>query len=528
MDEVLARIAACLVCTTLFCIGTWQSLGAMQQGGYQNGKFMRWLRNKDNLLFNRLWVWALCLALSSAVTALCFSFLGTVGGLAVSAIPFLGLSLFFVWADRKYALKVPVKNTPRCKRLFVAYYFITAVFSYIFIAVLAFLAKWNGSGIYAVIAYVPFAATPVFLPILLCAANGVMCVFEKAHNEKFIKRAGQVLNQTEIIRVAVVGSYGKTSVKHILATVLAEKYSVAYTPASYNTPLGIALTVNNPLFAGKQVFIAEMGARKAGDIQQLCDMVKPNFAIFTGVCPQHVETFGSLENVWQEKSKIFQTGAKVVCAESLQERVGDTPCILAKRENIKNINLQATKTSFTLTLDGQDIQVETTLLGEAAIENILLAATLAYEMGLSVQEIASGLSKVQPIPHRLQLIQSGSAYILDDGYNANVRGAGEALKALCRFSGRRCVVTPVLVECGILQAELNGRLGEMIANAKVDKVILVGETLVGAVKNGYIKAGGNAETCATVKTLTDAQALLQTWIGAGDCVLFLNDLPDVY
>lgn len=528
MGDVLPRIAASLVCATLFCVGTWQSLGAMQQSGYQNGKFMRWIRNKENLTFNRLWVWALCLVLASAVTTLCFSFLGTVGTLAVSAVPFLGLSLLFVYSDRKFALKVPVKNTARCKRLFVAYYFVTAVFSYFFIAVLAFLAKWNGSAFYATIAYVPFAVMPILLPLLLVFANAVMGIFERAHNKKFVKRAGHVLDETQITRVAIVGSYGKTSVKNILAAVLAEKYTVIATPASYNTPMGIALTVTSKEFANKQVFIAEMGARKAGDIQELCQMVKPDFAVFTGICNQHVETFGSLDNVWEEKSKILFSGAKVVCAESLQERAQNCDCIWAQSANVKDVDLQATKTRFTLTLGGEDIAVETALLGETAVENILLAATLALNMGLTPQEIQAGLGKLQPVAHRLQLMQSGGAYILDDGYNANIRGAEEALKALCRFDGRKCVVTPGLVECGILQTELNARLGERIANANLDKVIFVGETLVGALKNGYTAAGGEAEKCVTVKTLVDAQTLLQDWIGAGDCVLFLNDLPDVY
>jgi UDP-N-acetylmuramoyl-tripeptide--D-alanyl-D-alanine ligase len=257
-------------------------------------------------------------------------------------------------------------------------------------------------------------------------------------------------------------------------------------------------------------------------------MVKPDFAVFTGICNQHVETFGSLDNVWEEKSKILFSGAKVVCAESLQERAQNCDCIWAQSANVKDVDLQATKTRFTLTLGGEDIAVETALLGKTAVENILLAATLALNMGLTPQEIQAGLGKLQPVAHRLQLIQSGGAYILDDGYNANIRGAEEALKALCRFDGRKCVVTPGLVECGILQTELNARLGERIANANLDKVIFVGETLVGALKNGYTAAGGEAEKCVTVKTLVDAQTLLQDWIGAGDCVLFLNDLPDVY
>ena len=90
------------------------------------------------------------------------------------------------------------------------------------------------------------------------------------------------------------------------------------------------------------------------------------------------------------------------------------------------------------------------------------------------------------------------------------------------------MVTPGIVECGILEEEINGELGKQIATAGLDKVVLVGETLVGAVKAGYIEAGGDETKLTMVKTLDEAKTELASWLGAGDCVLFLNDLPDVF
>jgi UDP-N-acetylmuramyl pentapeptide synthase len=117
---------------------------------------------------------------------------------------------------------------------------------------------------------------------------------------------------------------------------------------------------------------------------------------------------------------------------------------------------------------------------------------------------------------------------LDDGYNCNERGAKAAIDALCRFTGRKCIVTPGIVECGVLEEQTNAHLGAEIAKANLDLVILVGETLVTSVKNGYVSGGGNAEKLRTVKTLALAQETLKGWLCAGDAVLFLNDLPDVY
>ena len=536
MGEVLERIAASLLCATLFCLMTVKTLGVMQQGGYKNGAFLRWLERKENMLFNRLCVLALCLALSSTITALCFSFLGVKTALLLSALPFVGLLLTYLYSDRKRSLKVSINKTGRFKRLFVCYFFFLLCFSYLLIAFLSFLATWNGSTLYGLIAYVPFALFVPILPFILCLANGFTGIFENARNRKFVKRAGQVLDEKKIVRVGIVGSYGKTSVKNILKTMLSEKYAVVATPESYNTPIGIAKTVYLPEFENAEILIAEMGARKAGDIAELCQLVKPDFAIFTGVCEQHIQTFGSAQNVFAEKSEIIKSGAFVVCGENLKERVEEAfekeyieeAVAFVGGAQVENLQLLPTQTKFVLSFGEEKINVSTRLLGRMAVENIALAAYLAHEcLGLSLEEIARGIEKIQPIPHRLQLLESGGAFILDDGYNANVVGAREALSALKRFTGGKCVVTPGIVECGILEEEINGELGKQIATAGLDKVVLVGETLVGAVKAGYIKAGGDTEKLALVKTLDEAKAELAGWLGAGDCVLFLNDLPDV-
>lgn len=523
-------IAACFA--LLLSAAAVSSVGIMQQCGYKNGGYWRWLRRKDNLFYNRLSVLALMLALATTVVSLCFSFLDAAWSLGLAAATYALLCALFISASRKYALKVKTKRTGRATRLFILFLFLN-----IALAVGAFwglwaLAEWNGSEIYGLIAYAPLSLLPICLPTTLMIANAITGVFENARNRKFVKRAGQVLDETQMIRVGIVGSYGKTSVKNVLKTILSEKYSVVETPESYNTPMGIAKTVSSPEFAGKQVFIAEMGARKKGDISELCALVKPDFAIFTGVCEQHIATFESLDAVWQEKSVILKnTAQKTVCGMGLQTRVenGDFDKEkIAYALETEEIQLGATETEFVLKLDGESVQAKTRLLGGAAVENIALAATLAKELGLTAEEIARGISKLQSVPHRLALTEQNGVYILDDGYNCNPVGAREAIAALCRFKGGKCIVTPGIVECGVLEEKINETLGADIAKANLDKVILVGDTLVGAVKSGYLSAGGDETKLSVVKTLDLAQAALSEWIKSGDCVLFMNDLPDVY
>ena len=528
MVEVWIRMTISVIYAIALSFSSVKLLGVMQQCAYQSGTFLRWLKGKDNMTFNRLCVLTLCLALSTAVTALCFSFLGVPYALLLSAIPFFALWLWYAVSDRKKALKVSVQFTARLKRLVLFEIFFNACFSYAFISFLNVLSVLNGSMLYALVAYVPFALTAITRPFILALANAFTSIFENARNERFVKRAGQVLNARDYIRIGVVGSCGKTSVKNILATILSEKYAVLSTPASYNTPIGIAKTVMSEDAENAEVFIAEMGARKKGDIAFLCDMVKPNLAIFTGVCEQHIKTFGSIENVYAEKSKILDCPF-VVCGESLQECVKENAnAYVVSSTQVKDVQLLATETRFTLCFDDGKIPVTTKLLGSSAVQNVLLCATLAKKLGLTNEQIGRGISKIATIPHRLQLMENGGVYILDDGYNSNIVGVGEALSALSRFSGKKCVVSQGLVECGVLEEELNVKLGQMIAKENFDKVVLVGETLIGAVKSGYLASGGSQEKLVCVKDLEEAKSVYQDWLTAGDAILFLNDLPDVY
>ena len=288
----------------------------------QNGAFARWLGRKENMYYNRLCVLTLCLALSSTVVALCFSFLGARVALMLSALPFWGFLLWFVYADGKYALKVRIKRTGRLVRLFLVYILLLGAAAFFYIWLLSAVADINGSSLYALLAYLPFALFTLFTPIFLIIANAITGIFENARNAKFVKRAGQVLDETKIIRVAIVGSYGKTSVKNILKTIVSQTYETVATPESYNTPVGVAKTVYSAEFSGKEVFIAEMGARKGGDIAELCALVKPDYAIFTGVCEQHIQTFGSLDRVFTEKKRVIEgTKGIVVCGEALKEKL---------------------------------------------------------------------------------------------------------------------------------------------------------------------------------------------------------------
>ena len=169
-------------------------------------------------------------------------------------------------------------------------------------------------------------------------------------------------------------------------------------------------------------------------------------------------------------------------------------------------------------LGGESRRVRSPLLGRHSAYNIGIAACAVHLAGMTLDEICAGIEKITFIEHRLQLIKANGVNIIDDGYNSNVKGARAALEVLKTFGGNRIVVTPGLVELGVLEEELAG----------FDYVILVGETLIEPVKRGYAEVGGDPCKLAVRPTLAKAQEELQLHIKEGDTVLFLNDLPDVY
>lgn len=166
MGDVLSRIAACVACTCFFFLGTFKLLGVFQQCGYRAGRFVRWLRRRENLYYNRLALWSELALLSTALVSLCFSFAGTKTALLFSAVPFLFFCILFCVADRKYALKVPLTVTGRIKRLSAVYILLIACVSYLVIAVLAFLGRVFDSELYSLFQFLPFALMPLLLPWL--------------------------------------------------------------------------------------------------------------------------------------------------------------------------------------------------------------------------------------------------------------------------------------------------------------------------------------------------------------------------
>lgn len=429
--------------------------------------------------------------------------------------------------------KKPLVYTARIKRLFFALAVITLVYNvlvgYVFIDFLSERLSFPAG----VFCFVPIILVSVF--VLLAAL--IMFPIEKLIAKWFVSDAKRILKSRPDLKiVAITGSYGKTSTKFILSAILSEKFSCLTPPSSYNTTLGVARVIRERLQPDDQVFICEMGSRHIGDIKEICDFVHPHNAIITSIGPQHLDTFGSIEGIKKGKFELIEaiekTGIAVFASsnEHILELYEKAKCDKYTAGFLENDDLKAENISvgcfgsaFTLTdKEGNKQECLTKLLGKHNISNILVAALMAYKMGLTLEEIARGISKIQPVEHRLQIVSQKPVTIIDDAFNSSPDGANAALEVLGRFVTRRIIVTPGFVELGNDRDKYHFELGKKIKD-NADVAILVGKKRTEKIQEGLEGFKGEIYQ---VSSLTEATRILQKITIPGDVVLFENDLPD--
>ena len=431
--------------------------------------------------------------------------------------------------------------TPRIKRLYAV-----ALIVFILLLILLGSAAQNPAdrlGMTGRAASVLILLFPLFLPLWIAMAGLLAWPVEKMISEMYFRDAQRILKERkDLIRIGITGSWGKTSVKFILGTLLEEKYHTLVTPASFNTPMGVTKVIRSRLEPGHRVFVAEMGARHVGDIKEMCRLVHPQIGILTSVGPQHLDTFKTVERVAKTKYELIdalpEDGTAVFADDgdivrSLYEKTVKEKLISGLDPQncdvwAENISISGEGSSFDLCTTDVRIPCRTELLGELNIRNILVCACLCLRLGLSAEQMARGIKKIHPVEHRLQLIPNpGGMTVIDDAFNSNIRGAEQAFKVLKEMSGNRILVTPGMVELGDMEAEMNRNLGRAAAGC-CDTAILVGKKRSEAIASGLLENGFRKENIIVANSLEEAAELLKARVKPGDTVLFENDLPDNY
>ena len=486
-----------------------------QLSSYRYSRYFRWLV-PGNIISQKRFI-----AFMMLVPALVPNYVGvgfatgiTIGAWAVA------------WREK---FKTPLVYTMRVKRLFA-----TNILLFVAITALAllFATEW---------ATVIIAATLILSNFLMLLANLVNTPIEKAINRHYYNDAKRIIDSHKgLIIIGVTGSFGKTSTKNYLASVLAEKYNVLVTPGNFNTLLGVIRTIREQLRPYHQVFIVEMGAKQNNDIKEICDLVHPTIGIVTAVGEMHLETFKTVENIQETKFELINSlpagGLGVINYDSeyIKSYKGiKSPCKIIRYAvegegdyKANNVVYGAGGVSFTL---GNGEHYSSRLLGVGNLLNILASIAVADHLGVPANKQRNAIARLQPVEHRLSMKVANGITVLDDAYNSNPTGAKMSLGVLKEFAvgegNKRIVITPGFVEMGTRQADANKELGRTIA-VSCDYAIIVNAVNREAIKSGIEEGGLPAEKYFLADSLNHAHQQLAKILRPGDVVLYENDLPD--
>lgn len=499
-----------------------RQLQMLQQNSYFPSRYISWV--KDN--FSYISVFAFCI--SSALLLLKLYLIQTL---------FLGLSLVCSAVNAKKLQKKSIKKlvfTGRIKRLYSA--------SAIIFAILILLFVLSGSAITAKISVEILLMLSFISPLTALIAWVVTLPLEKAFTKWYINDAKRILKNHKNLKViGITGSYGKTTTKFILTRILSEKYNTLCTPQSFNTPMGVVRTIREMLKPQTEIFVCEMGAKNVGDIKEICDIVNPQLAMITSVGAQHLETFKTVDNVFNTKFELADAVSKMggdifVNGDSkeIKNRINQNDyCVYGTDSSfdysIEDISYGRNGSSFTVSLGEEKISLNSKLLGLHSIINITGAVALAYKLGVSADDIKYAVASLKPTEHRLEMkpYLNGSVMI-DDAYNANPEGSIEAVRVLGSFDGiKKVIITPGLIELGDKEYDCNYALGLECARI-CDIIIFVGKNRSKPMVDAVNSTDFDKQNLFVASSFLEATEIYSRFADSKTAVLIENDLPDNY
>ncbi|MGN0556215.1 MAG: Mur ligase family protein [Acutalibacteraceae bacterium] len=511
-----------IICLAAAMITAVPQLNIFQQNSYFYSRFFDYL--KQNVKLSSV------MSVLFAAAGAAIAWLSPIFGLVVIAVVcfFRAISALY----RSSHAKVRLKFTGRVKRMYATLF--------ILLCGIAAALYW---ALAPMAALIWMSLALALMPFCVMLANLINAPIEHGIKRWYINDAKKILkNHNKMTVVALTGSYGKTSTKYILSRILSEKFNVTVTPGSFNTPMGVVRTVRENLRSDTEVFIVEMGAKKCGDIREICNIVHADLGIITSIGPQHLNTFGSIENIVKTKFEL----ADDVCGrggavylncdnEYINARRGEYRFVGYGVDNdgeyahAENISASRSGLCFDMIIGERRISVQTKLLGRHNVLNILAAAALAVDLGVSDNDIKYAVSALGAVEHRLQMKPFfGGAVLIDDAYNANPEGSLEAMNVIGSFAPmKRIVVTPGLVELGEREYECNKALG-CAAALNADEIYLVGEERSKPLYDGVCETDFDRSHVHVVKTFAEALGELKSVCDKNTAVIFENDLPDTY
>lgn len=333
--------------------------------------------------------------------------------------------------------------------------------------------------------------------------------------------------RTGVPVVAITGSNGKTSTRNMTAAVLSQQFSVLAAAGNFNNEIGLPLTLLR-LTPDHDWAVVELGMNHPGEIKQLAKICEPSVGVITNIGPAHLEFLGSLDNVKRAKGELL----KELPDSGLAILNGDDQRCLNLAETCRcpvelfgfskgvgisagDITSQEEGLTFDLDIQGSKQTVRMNVTGRFMVANALAAAGVGNHLGLSGEQIKTGLESFSPVAGRMNVKRTKMGLnIIDDTYNANPGSMAVAIEALVQRAGKqkRFLVLGNMAELGTHAPQLHYELGQKAAAAAVARLYIAGENAgsvaAGAGKGGIqasdIFVGGHQEIIADLKQYVQA------------------------
>lgn len=391
----------------------------------------------------------------------------------------------------------------------------------------------------AIIALIALYIFALVFPIFLVAILTPLAPFDAVVKHIIIRRAkNKIAALPNLTIIGIAGSYGKTTMKEMVSTLLEEKYTVVKTPENINRSVGIARLIQSEVNEKTDILVIELGEYTQGDIAEMTQLVPPHIGIITGINEAHLEHMKSMERtvdtIFELADTMRNKGTLILNTDDARvmthykTHLTKKPRVHFYGENTHAVNIVFDAKGSTFTINEQTFTIP--FLARYAVGTFTAAYITAQKLKLTESEIQNGVKKLTPIPHRLEPIQNESADILviDDSYNGNPAGVREALDVLARFKDKRKIyLTPGLVELGAASKKIHYTMGSEIA-AVADLVLLIETSVTPDILRGLQDAGFDRKKIRICKTAQDAHAELPIITRPGDVVLFQNDWTDNY
>lgn len=370
-------------------------------------------------------------------------------------------------------------------------------------------------------------ALPFFAAVLVLAAR----LPNQALVGLDVRRACATMRGSRAVVVGITGSYGKTSTKTFLATILSKRYRVWATPGSVNTLVGVARLVARS-GADYDVMIVEMGAYREGEIRAICDLVRPRIGVLTAVAEQHLALFGSVERTLEAKFELIEA----LPADGLAVLNGDDARIRARSGGLpvrrsfysasgpadvwaKDIAVSRDALEFTVVYGQEEARLRCRLLGRQNVEPLLAATSVALGLGMTLGDVSEAAKAIEPVRRTMEPVRlPAGVTCIDDTFSASRAAILAALEFLAEAPAtRRFIVISGVPELAELTRPVHEEIGARMREV-CDRMIAINGDFAGYYESAMDEGARNGRFF--VEPDPDRAVELLGDLHEGDVVLF--------